>query len=152
MNIVCVSLMSNTSLLTNNEFKGLEQRQLYWEWGSSIGKVEYGINFTKSVIHKSILLNDVITFSCCLLSSLPSPVSPPPPHLLTLPDVLHHSPKPTLLPWSWLVTAYLSSHCSRFFMWVFVFFFKVKVVWISSSSWPYKVTLCLPFTKSADSS
>lgn len=122
MNIVCVSLMSNTSLLTNNEFKGLEQRQLYWEWGSRIGKVEYGINFTKSVIHKSILLNYVIALSCCLPSSLPSPVSPPPPHLLTLPDALHNSPEPTLLPWSWLVTAYLSSHCSCFFMWAFFVF------------------------------
>lgn len=121
MNIVCVSLMSNTSLLANNEFKGLEQKQLYWKWGSSIGKVEYGINFTKSVIHKSILLNYVITLSWCLPSSLPSPGSPPPPHLLTLPDVLHNSPEPTLLPWSWFVTAYLSSHCSCFFMGFFFF-------------------------------
>jgi len=98
--------MSNTSLLTNNGFKGLEQRRLYWEWGSGRGKGGYGITFAKLVIHKSILLNYVITLSRCLSPSLPSPAAPPPSHLLILPEVLHNSREPALLPWSWcLVTA-----------------------------------------------
>jgi len=106
MNTVCISFMSNTSLLTNNEFKGLEQRQLYWERGSGDEKGEYGINFAKSVIHKSSLLNYVITLSCCLPSSILSPTAHPhlPPvfHLLVLPDMLHNICKPALLPWFWV--------------------------------------------------
>lgn len=117
MNAVCVAFMSNTSLLTNNEFKGLEQKQLYWERGSGDEKGEYGINFAKSVIHKSSLLNYVITLSCFLPFSILSPTALP--HLplmfhllvlLVLLDMVHSICKPALLLWFWVDNEVFSHH------------------------------------------